>query len=333
MINSELTQSYPLEYCPNILGKINFYRSQVIISQAGKEISLKIEENSRKRLEKLFFMMDGTNTVEQLQQKLFPQQPEVVNSVLQSLDKQGLIDRNIQMHLCSGIDTILELQDLSKDLLDNKFNIDRLWQSLALESSEIKSRVLYGFAIEHYYLFNDRYLNRSSCSGLQNYDKIKQLIERVSFQSDDRDFLIQALNAIDCDREKLANIIPLSETMGLSNALAYWANFDSIFSLVTVGFLSEQIRHNLELYLQACEQTQLDEGFIQPIRELVNAMLFRHTEDIGVQIFKEISYIDRETKQRLINTTHLFIEIYSNFYQGIWNHYSSSNLVREIAAI
>ena len=334
MINRELTQSYPSEYCPNLLGNVNFYRSQVIISQSGREISLQLEDNSRKKIERLLFMMDGTNSVEQLQQKLFPSQPGVVNSILHHLDKQGLIERKILTQLCSGVDTILELKDLSKNLLDNKFNIDRLWQSLALESSEIKSKVLYGFAIEHYYLFSNLYLNHSSVSGVQNYEKIKQLIERVRFEQGDREFLAKALKAIDCDRKKLANMIPLSETMGLSNALTYWENVDFIFYLVTVELLSEQIRHNLKLYLQACEQTQLNEGFIRPIRELVNAMSRKQTEDIGIQIFKEISYIDRETKQRLKNTIHLFIEIYSNFYRGIWNHYSSSeNLVREIAAI
>ena len=332
MINSELTQSYSLKYCPNLAGKINSYPSQIIISEAGRELSFQVEDNLRKRLEKLFFMMDGTNSVEQLQQKLFPSQPEVLNSILQSLDKQGLIDSNTQMHFDSGIDTILELKDLSRDLLNNKFNIDRLWQSLTLESknNDISRKVLYGFAIEHYYLFSGQYLDQSSWSGLQNSDKIKQLIEGVYFQ----EFLIQALNAIAIDRDKLANTLPLSETMGLCNALAYWSNVDSIFYLVTVGLLSNQIWHNLELYLQACEHTQLDDRFIRLIRELINARLQRQTEDIGVQIFKEIPCIDRETKQRLRDTTHLFTEIYSNFYQGIWNHYSSSeNLVREIAAI
>ena len=328
-------QSYSLEYRPNLAAKINFYQSQVIVSQAGINLSFPVEQNSRQKLEKLLFMMDGTNSVEQLQQKIYPHQPEEVNSILQSLDKQGFLDTTTKVHLNSGIDTMLELQELSEDLLNDKYNSDRLWQSLTSESSEISSKVIYGFAIEHYYLFSSQYLNRTSLPGLQHSAIIKQLIERIYFQEYScQEYLSQALNAIALDREKLANTIPLAETMALSNALAYWANVDPIFYLVAVGLLSNRIEYNFELYLQACEQTKLDKGFIIPIKELVNNRLQRQSEDVAVQIFKEIPYIDRETKQRLRETTYLLIETYSNFYLGIWDCYSSSkNLPREIAAI
>ena len=335
MINHEFQPKLSIESRPNLTCKINFYQSQIILAQDGREFGFQVNNRSRKKLEKLLSMMDGTNTIEQLQQKFFLHQPEAFAPILQSLDEQGFVDGIVQTNLDSGIDTWLELQDLSNDLLDKKSNTNPLWQHFKLGIDSLPVNVIYGFAIEHYHFFSQQCLSQTPLLGFQNSPQVRQLMNQFNTQEYGREELsLQALKAIDIDREILTATVPLPETAGLYNALSYWGNFDSLFYFVALEFLSSQIKQNFQLYLQACEQAELDFNFIQSIRELVNAGLQNQSENIAKRIFKEIPYIDRQTKQRFRRQVYLLVEIYDDFYRAIWNHYSSSeNLLREIAAI
>ena len=279
-------------------------------------------------------MMDGTNSIEKLQQIFFPHQPEVINSIVQNLDEQGFLNGVTQVKLYSGIDTLLELQDLSKDLLDKNFKRNQLWQSLKLETDNLPRNVIYGFTLEHYYFLNHKCACETPVLSFQKSAKVRQLINQVYFQEyGQEELLIQAIETINIDREKLINTMPLPETMGLCNALSYWANFEPLFYFVTLEILSSQTGH-FELYLKTCEQIELDFNFIKPIRELVNTKFKSQLENIAYQIFQEINHIDSETRQRFRSQTYLFIEMYNNFYQAIWNHYSCSKiLLRQVSAI
>ena len=335
MINHEFQPKFSIKSRPNLTCKINFYQSQIVLAQVGREFGFQVNDRSRKKLEKLLSMMDGTNTIEQLQQKFFPHQPEAFAPILQSLDEQGFVDGIVQTNLDRGIDTLSELQDLSNDLLDKKSNTNPLWQYFKLGIDSLPVNVLYGFAIEHYYFFSQQCFSQTPSLGWQNSSTVKQAIARLHTQEYEREeLLVKALKAIDIARETLTATMPLPETTGLYNALSYWGNFDSLFYFVALGFLSSRIEQNFQLYLQACEQAELDYSFIEAIRKLVNYRLQSQAENIDERIFKEIPYIDRQTKQRFRRQVYLLVEIYDDFYRAIWNHYSSSeNLLREIAAI
>ena len=333
--NTEVTQQYSSKLCPSLAGKINFYQKQIIVSHNGREFGFQINKHSRKIFEKLFSMMDGTNSIEKLQQIFFPHQPEVINSIVQTLDEQGFLDTITKIKLDSGLDTLLELQDLSKDLVNKNFKSNQLWQSIKLKTNNLTLNVLYGFAIEHYYFLSHKCSCETSLLSWQNSAKVRRLMNKVYFQEyGQEELLIQALATININHEKLINTMPLPETMGLVNALSYWANFEPLFYFVTLEILSSQIWQNFELYLKTCEQIELDSSFIEPIRKLVNTKLPSKLENTAYQIFQEIFHINRETRQRFRSQTHLFIEMYNNFYQAIWNHYSSSEiLLRQVSAI
>ncbi len=332
---TKILQKYSSKLHPDLACKINFYQEQIIFAQDGREFGFKVDERSRRKLEKLFSMMDGTNSIEKLQQIFFTHQPEVINSIVQTLDEQGFLDGITEIKLNSGLDTLRELQDFSKDLLDKNFKSNQLWQSINLKIDNLPLNILYGFAIEHYYLFSHKCSCETSLLNWQNSAKVRKLMNKVYFQEyGQEELLIQALKTININHEKLINTMPLPETMGLVNALSYWANFEPLFYFVTLEILSSQTWQNFELYLKTCEEIKLDSSFIAPIRELVNTKLPSKLEKTAYQIFQEICHIDRETRKRFRSQTHLFIEMYNNFYEAIWNHYSSSEiLLRQVSAI
>ena len=99
---TELPQKYSSKLYPSLAGKINFYQEQIIFSQDGREFGFKVNacvalpegsrpraaegrlsrivgdkgtrefnNHSRRKFEKLFSMMDGTNSIEKLQQRFF----------------------------------------------------------------------------------------------------------------------------------------------------------------------------------------------------------------------------------------------------------------------
>lgn len=335
MINNESQPRFSIESCPSLSCRINFYQDQIILAQDGNEFGFQVNNRSRRKLEKLLSMMDGNNSIEQLQQKFFPHHPEAIAPIVQSLNEQGFLNGVTQINLDSGINTLLELQDLSRDLLDKKSNNNPLWQYFKLKIDNLPRNVLYGFAIEHYYFFSHQYFGQTPLLGFQNSAKIRQLINQLYTQEyGQEELLVKALATININREILTGTMPLPETMGLCNALSYWANVDSLFYFIALEFVSSQIEQNFELYLQTCEQAELDYGFIKSIKELVNIGLQNREKNIAEGIFKEITYIDRKTKQRFKRQIYLLVEMYDSFDRAIWNHYSNSeNLLREIAAI
>lgn len=113
-------RQYPSVLCPRLACKINLYKGQIILSQNGRDFDFPISMQSEETLLKLFSMMDGTKTLRELQQIFSPNDPEVINTIVRNLDEQGLIDDATQVRVNSGIDTLLELENLTKSLAHQK---------------------------------------------------------------------------------------------------------------------------------------------------------------------------------------------------------------------
>ena len=324
----------PVPY-PRLACKVNLYQDWIILEQDGRDFSFQLKGQSEEALEKLFSMMDGTRSLSELQQIFSPQRPEVVNNIVRNLDEQGLIDDVAQLQGHSDIDPLMELEDLTHQLLDKSVAENPFWKQIKYAESELPINVLYGFAIENYHFFCRKCVFDSPVLGFQNSTKFRQLINKRYCQEYGQDELwLEALYAIGISREELIDTMPLPQTMALYNALAYWANFEPLFFLSIRGFLTSQTLHNFEYYLQACTRLELDSHFIYPIKQLVNTNLKREQINLSSCVFQEILHIDGETRQRFRGQIYLFMEIYDNFHRAIWNYYSSaSHLLRSVSAI
>ncbi len=331
----DMDRQCPTMLFPRLICKINIYQDRIILSQDGREFSFPVNAQSGKALQKLFSMMNGTRSIGELQRICTPDNPETINSIVRDLDNWGLLDDVAPLQIDSGIEALLELEELTSELLDQSVEKNLFWQLINPTAPKPPIQVLYGFAIEYYHFFSRRCCFQSPILSFSASAQVRQSIDEVYSQAYGQDLLLmEALNAIGISREELTNTMPLPETMAMCNGLGFWASYEPIFYLSTLGVLSDSMFKNFELYLAAIEWLELEPDFIEPIRKLVNTKLKNERGNLSRAIFQEIPHIDRETRQRFRQQTYLFLEMYHNFYTAIGRYYSSaSNLLRRVAVI
>ncbi|MDZ8262455.1 hypothetical protein [Nostoc sp. ChiQUE01b] len=330
LYNQKITEMYPRLTC-----QVNLYQEQIILSQNGRHFAFQVNDKLRERLEKLLLMMDGSRSLSEIQEIIYPKNPEAINEIVHNLDRQGFIDDVVQLRVTSGIDALLELEDLTNNLFNKSLKENHFYKAINLTTGDLPINILYGFAIEYYHLFCHNCFLYSPILSFQGSTKIQQLIKELYFQKYGQDeLLLAALNTIGITGDKLIETIPLTETMAMCNGLAYWANFDPLFLLSIQGVLAEKTLEAFESYIHFCEQAELDSCFIKMIKQLITTKLNRESESLTRHIFQEIPHINEEMSQRLRRQIYLFVEIYNNFYKAIWNHYSNtSDLLRRIPTI
>ncbi len=331
----ETNQQCPTMLFPRLVCKVNIYKDRIILSQDGREFGFPADAQSGKALQKLFSMMDGTRSIDELQQICSPNNPEVINTIVRDLDNQGLLDDVVALQTSSGIDALSELEELTCELLDQSVEKNLFWQLINPTAPKPPTGVLYGFAIEYYHFFSRRCCFQSPILSFPASAQVRQSIDGFYSQAYGQDqLLMEALNAIGISREELTDTMALPETMAMCNGLAFWANYEPLFFLSTLGVLVDSTLKNFELYLAASEWLELEPGFIEPIRKLVNTKLKNERGNLSHCIFQEIPHIDRETRQRFRQQTYLFVEMYNNFYTAIGRHYSSTpELLRRVSVI
>jgi hypothetical protein len=121
--------------------------------------------------------------------------------------------------------------------------------------------------------------------------------------------------------------------MALCNALAHWAHTDPIFFFTTLGLLEGQgMKH--DSFIEACERSGLAEDFIAPLRAHANINIKAAHGNLTRAIFQTIGVLDLSTVARLKRQAHLFVELYDDFYTGVWRHYSSdAPLLRRVSEL
>lgn len=320
---------------PCLACQVNIYQNYIILSQNGRDFAYQTSGQSTESLQQLFFLMDGTRTLEELQQIFSPSNPQVVETIIRTLDEQGLLDDATQSTVNSGSNALEELNDLTQNLLTDSFNDNLFWKYVTSTESNLPVNVLYGFAMEQYQLFSCK---SSYYASVLNYPcsfQIRQLInEWSSHESATEKLLLEALNTIGISHGELIETIPLSETRAMCNALAYWANSEPLFFFYVMGIIKEREAQNWQAYLEACELNELDTLFLTPLNKLIRLNLENKHKNETRCLFREISHLDEKTKQRFLGQIHLFIEIYNNLHTSVWSYYSSTNnLLRRVSLI
>lgn len=323
----------PLPLYPKLAASVNQYQDKIIFSQKGRDFAFQVNSRTVKALQKVLTMMDGTNSLTKLQETFSPSNPEAINTLLRYLDDKKLLDDADDIKINSGLDVLVELENLSHELLKQKSNENKLTFTIP-DISNLSTNVIYGFAIEAYHLLAHQAYIDASILSFPGSTEIRQLInQRYSKEYGQEKYLIEALNSIGINNEDLIDIIPLPQTMAMCNSLAYWASFDSLFYFSILGFLASQNLTNFTYYLQACN-LKVNSNFIESIQNLINHFRNSNIDNISYQIFQQISHIDEQTKQRFRRQNYLFIDICISYYQAIFDYYSSNNnLLRRVSDI
>lgn len=310
-INSNYQQNIS-ESCIYLAAKVSFFQDQMIFSQQGRDFAVRVNTQARQKFKQLLSMMDGTKTITEIKQSFSSQEQEIINNLILMLDKNGFIDEKETLKLHSGIEILLELETLRRDLI----------RPLNLFDAGTNINVLYGFIIESYYLISQSGSIYSPLLNFQQSSKIRQIAQEYYHSiSGQEQLLLAALKSLNINQDDLFNSMPLAETVALSHGLIYWANYEPIFFISSLHELNQQLINHYSFYFEGGHKFFLDVSLISAIKELVAS---QPSVNLSRRIFQEIDPIELAMKKRLKGQTYLLIELFNNFYQAIEKHYSST---------
>lgn len=261
------------------------------------------------------------------------QSSESLRLLLGSLESHGIIRSVVDSAGKTGLQALLEVEDLSNRLLYETLYKNEFWVncSKARNSGDIPESVVHGMVIENYhFLFRESYFDAPVLSYVPNTCVRLAMNAFFAEEYGHDELLLTALNKIGISREDLASTIPLPQTMALCNALAYWSQNDPLFFFSTLGILEgKDIRQ--DSFLDASYKIGIDPEFLRPVKAHSDINLEGQHGSLTRKIFSQIPVVDEETMRRLRAQTHLFVELYDAFYAAVWTHYSSADgLLRRI---
>jgi hypothetical protein len=261
---------------------------------------------------------------------------EQARAVIGHLAEHGIIRPVVPSTGKTGLEALLEIEDLSNRLLYETLYRNEFWVncSKAEKPGDIPESVIYGMVIENYhFLFRESYFDAPVLSYVPNTNVRLAMNAFFAEEYGHDELLLKALNQIGITREDLAHTVPLPQTMALCNSLAYWSHNDPIFFFTTLGILEgKDIRQ--DSFLDASYRVGVDPEFLRPVKAHSDINLKGEHGSLTRKIFSQIPVVDEETMRRLRAQTHLFIELYDGFYSAVWGHYSrAGELLRRIGGI
>ncbi|WP_313067831.1 iron-containing redox enzyme family protein [Paraburkholderia sp. LEh10] len=226
----------------------------------------------------------------------------------------------------SGLDVLLELEDLANELLYCTLYKNVFWEKCASAATrdDIPLNVVHGMIVENYhFLFRESYFDAPVLSYVANTGVRLAMNEFYAEEYGHDELLLKALTTLGVTREDLACTVPLPQTMALCNALAYWAHSDPLFFFSTLGILEgKDIKQ--DSFLDAAYRIGVDPALLKPVKAHSDINLHGGHGSLTRKIFSRIPAIADPDVRRMRAQTHLFIELYDQFYTGIWEHYSTS---------
>ena len=256
--------------------------------------------------------------------------------LFESLDVAGLIDDAAPVSCRSGSEVILEIEELVEQYCDETIYQNPFWRTCLSSRGpgDVPQKLATGMVIENWhFLFRESYFDAPVLSYVSNTAVRLLLNEFFSEEYGHDEILLKSLNFVGLSREDMKDAIPLPETMGLCNALAYWAHSDPLFFFTTLGLLEGQgMKH--DSFIEACERSQLPDEFIEPLRIHANINIGAGHGNLTRSIFQQIPALDAATVARLKRQVRLFVELYDTFYLGVWRHYTSDGpLLRRVSEL
>jgi hypothetical protein len=308
---------------------------EVVVDRAGDEYVVSVEGVDPAALGRLLNRMDGSNTLEELAADVGDL--DVVGRAVTALDRHCLLDDAEAPAARSGLDVLLELEDLANDLHEKVMYDNVYWANLRKPPQDMPLSVMHGFCIENYhFLFRESYFD-SPVLSYQPSNRVRLILNEFYAEEYGHDeILLRALNTLGISRTDLADTMPLPQTMALCNSLSWWATSDPIFFFTTLGILEgKDIREDeQDFFLDACDSIDIDPQFVAPIRKHAEINRDGGHGNLTRAIFREIPCLDQATVRRLRGQTYLFYDLYDAFFTGIWNHYRTApSLLRRVSEL
>lgn len=318
---------------PRLAGVPEYDESgQLIVRQGRSSFAVDLGPFAGSGL-RLLAGMDGAATVDEIAAATGVD-ADAVRDLVVELDRACLIAAEPVRADRSGIEALLELEDLANGLLHETLYRNGYWRAVTSDAEPVPEKVLHGTAIENYhFLYRESWFDSPVLSFPYSHRARVLMNEFYVEEIGHDELLLRGIATLGLTRDDLADTVPLPETMALCNTLAWWARYDPLFFFTTLGIL-EGKDLQVDSYLQACERQGLDPAFVRPIRAHADINLKGEHGSLTRQIFAAIPAVSDGDLARMRGLTHVFVELYDAFYTGIWRYYSrpEAPLLRRLPA-
>jgi len=318
---------------PLLRATVRHDADMLVIIGGSDSYEVKVAPELLGRIEQFLTLLDGTRPVETLADAAGLDRGEV-DRLLTALDSQRLLSDATPATAIPGTTALLELEDLTTKLLYETLYRNPYWQAMQDTGRPVPEQVLHGTIVENYhFLFRESWFDAPVLSYPYNRGARVHLIEFFAEESGHDELILRSLVRLGYSRDDLADTLPLRSTAALCNALAWWSRTDPLFFVTTIGVL-EGRDLAVDSFVLACERQGLDPLVVGPMRRHAEINLEGEHGSLTRQVFAEIPAVDATTMARLRAQTHLFVELYDDFYRGIWEHYvAASTLLRRISTL
>ncbi len=277
-------------------------------------------------------LLDGQTPIGNIIEKSAPAvSSEIAYQLIDSLSQKGLVLKNPPIAFLSGKHAMLEIEDVQNQLMHQLLYKNIFWEKCK-DPATVPVNVYVGMAIENYHLLSRGSSFDAHALYYHSFRKARETMNNVFCSENGHfDIILSGLKLLGLEEQSIIKSVPLPETLGLANSLAYWSANDPLFFFSTMEIL-EGKDNQIDSYVVAMEQSgKINGSFVEMIKShsLIN-IKDKHAS-LGRQIFTEIPAIAVSEVNRMKRQTHLFIEIYNAFYQSIWDHYSQTNNLLRIA--
>lgn len=316
-------------------GRASPERGGIVISTSQGSLKLALRGADSRAIVELMNEMDGTLSVSELIGKYGELSPQSIRDLIVTLQAQGLMEDARNDHPLTGLQAILRIEALADELTRQSIHRNIFWEQClsARSTAEFPLQVAFGLILENYhFLYRESYFDAPVLSYVANAKVRASLNAFYAEEYGHDELLMRALIAAGYDRYDIEQSIPLPTTMALCNALAYWSHFDPLFFFTTLGLLEGQ-GVDRDSFIECCERIGLQDEVLSPVQAHARINQSAGHGNLTRELFANIPVIDSPTLKRLDAQTRLFVELYDQFYTGVWTHYTSAKqLVRSLPA-
>lgn len=315
---------------PQLVCKVNLYCDRVVLIQETRELSFPASGSIGEALPKLFALMDGRKSLDEIQASLGLGNALV--PIVQNLqDKGWLIDAMVTVprYTCNAV------REQASRALNQSRRENLFWQLLRGVSEESAISLVCGYALELYHLFSSQYWGHAIALPALGHSSFHHSLEIFRYctrrQVEDLRRGLAAFGILSVD---LADLLPLPSTTALYNGLSFWASADAPFYIAILGAFAERLYQDLEQYWRACESLAIVPLFTAAIKPLLSSEAKAAQTQLRYCDLQEMPPLAEATYQRYIAQAYLLVTLLEGFYGAITQHYATASCqLRRVSAI
>ncbi|MGC4856302.1 hypothetical protein ACLQ24_23710 [Micromonospora sp. DT4] len=243
----------------------------------------------------------------------------------------GLVDDLSAPEARSGLASLSRVEDNLNILVDELIFQGPFWRAVSERPESLPHNVFYGFGLENWFFLYNETLFDGPVVSHPTSAALRAMLQEFNFEEHRHDdIVLRAFAPLGITKEQLLRARPLPTTIALINMLAWWSRTDPLFFMATIGILEGRLDTDgdgengpiYDSFLEACDRVGVRSDFVQPLRAHAKVNAGHDHGAVSRELFAEVVGVDKEAEQRWRGKTHLFVETYAAFFNGVLDYYS-----------